>query len=86
MSYFAAFACYLVAVALKVYQQRNVQFTDYKKMPAVSYGMAGTEIIMSYCVILHFESLSALLILWFAMGSGGALGSVIGTWLHARNH
>jgi hypothetical protein len=25
-----------------------------------------------------------MLLLWLAIGSGGALGSILGTWIHAR--
>lgn len=86
MNYFAAFACYLVSVTLKAYQQRQVMAAEYRKMPAVSYGMAACEVFITYSVIKTADSLSGLAILAFAIGSGGALGSILGTWLHARKH
>lgn len=86
MTYFAAFAAYLVAVTLKAYQQRQVMAAEYLKMPAVSYGMAACEVFITYTVIKTADSALGLALLAFAIGSGGALGSILGTWLHARSH
>lgn len=84
MSYALAFFAYLVAVTLKAYQQRQVMAAEYSKMPVVSYGMAACEVFITYTVIKTADSPSGLFILVFAIGSGGALGSILGTWLHAR--
>lgn len=86
MSLLAAFACYLVAVTLKAYQQRQVMAAEYLKMPVVSYGMAACEVFITYSVVKTADSFSGLALLAFAIGSGGALGSMLGTWLHARSH
>ena len=86
MSYALAFFAYLVSVTLKAYQQRQVMAAEYLKMPAVSYGMAACEIFITYTVIKTADSPYGLVLLAFAIGSGGALGSILGTWLHARKH
>lgn len=86
MSYFFAFLAYLVAVTLKAYQQRQVMAAEYLKMPVVSYGMAMCEVFITYSVIRTSNSTEGLLLLAFAIGTGGAFGSILGTWLHARKN
>jgi ABC-type phosphate/phosphonate transport system permease subunit len=86
VSFIAAFFAYLVAVTLKALQQRHVQHAEYLKMPAVSYGMAACEVFITYSVIKTFPDVWGLALLILAIGSGGAIGSILGTWLHARKH
>ena len=86
MTYLAAFAAYFVAVTLKAYQQRQVMAAEYLKMPAVSYGMAACEVFITFTVIRAYDDTLALVLTALAIGSGGALGSILGTWLHARKH
>jgi len=84
VNYLFAFLAYLLAVTLKAYQQRQVMAAEYHKMPVVSYGMAFCEVFITYSVVKTAESPSGLLLLALSIGSGGALGSILGTWLHAR--
>jgi hypothetical protein len=84
VSYGFALLAYLVAVTLKAFQQRQVMAAEYLKMPVVSYGMAMCDVFITYSVIKTADSAQGLLLLAFAIGTGGALGSILGTWLHAR--
>lgn len=85
MNYLLAFFAYLVAVTLKAIQQRQVQHAEYRKMPAISYGMAACDVFL-VAMIARAEGLRELLVFAFAIGTGGALGSILGTWLHVRQH
>lgn len=84
MSYFAAFAASFMAVALKALQQRQVMAAEYLKMPAISYGMAACEVFITVNVVHTATSIAGLALLAVAIGTGGAVGSMLGTWLHAR--
>lgn len=86
MTYLVALLIYLVAVTLKAYQQRNVMAAEYRAMPIVSFGMAFCDIFLMALVFHSANDIWQLIGLWLAIGAGGSLGSVLGTWLHARNH
>lgn len=86
MIYVFAFFAYFLAVTLKAYQQRQVQHAEYWKMPPVSFGMAFCEIFLLTLVVRSANDVWQLVGLWLAIGSGGALGSILGTWLHVRKH
>lgn len=84
MNYLAAFAASLVFIALKALQQRQVMAAEYLKMPAVSMGMAGCEVFIMVNVVKTADSLGGLVLLALCIGSGAAIGSILGTWWHAR--
>ena len=84
MSYALAFLAYFAYVTLKALQQRQVMAAEYLKMPPLSYGMAACEVFVFANVVYASDSLLSLTLLAFCIGSGGALGSMLGTWLHAR--
>lgn len=84
MTYLLAGLAYFISVTLKAVQQRQVQHAEYRKMPLVSYGMSFCEIFLMSLVVRHTESTETLVYLALAIGTGGAVGSVLGTYLHAR--
>ena len=86
VTYLFAFLVYLIAVTFKAYQQRQVQHAEYRKMPPISYGMAFCDIFLMALVIHSADSIWQLIGLWLAAGTGGSLGSILGTWLHARKN
>lgn len=86
MNYALAFFAYLVAVTLKAYQQLNVMNAEYRKMPALSYGMAACDVFLMATIAKSADSLIELSLFVLAIGTGGAFGSILGTWLHARKH
>ena len=86
MTYLAAFLAYLCFVGMKAMQQRQVMNAEYLKMPPLSYGMAFCEVFVMAVVAKNADSVGELALLAFAIGTGGALGSMLGTYLHARKH
>lgn len=86
MSYFLAFIAYLCFVGMKAMQQRQVMNAEYLKMPPLSYGMAFCEVFVMATVAKTSDSLFGLVLLALAIGTGGALGSILGTYLHVRKH
>jgi adenosine/AMP kinase len=84
VTYALAFMAYLIAVTLKAMQQRQVQHAEYRKMPLVSFGMAFCEIFILSMVVRHAENTQELVYLALAIGAGGSIGSILGTFLHAR--
>lgn len=86
MTYLAAFLASLIYIALKATQQRQVMNAEYSKMPAVSIGMAFCEVFIVANVIHTADSIPGLALLALAIGSGSAIGSMLGTYLHVRNH
>lgn len=86
MIYVTAFFVSAFYIGLKATQQRQVQFAEYLKMPAVSLGMAYCE---AFIVTSYIGSASGgwqRFSLATAIGLGAACGSMLGTYLHARNH
>lgn len=86
MNYLAAFLASLIYIALKATQQRQVMNAEYAKMPAVSIGMAFCEVFIVANVIHTADSIPGLIFLALSIGSGSAIGSILGTYLHVRNH
>jgi hypothetical protein len=86
MTYLLAFLAYLLYIAMKAMQQRQVQHAEYLKMPPLSYGMAFCEVFVMSLVVKHADSNWQLLGLALAIGTGSSLGSILGTYLHARKH
>lgn len=86
MTYFAAFVVYLLYVLLRATQQRQVQHAEYWRMPPVSILMALADVFLVVNVIKTSDDTLALVGLALCMGLGGGLGSMLGTWLHARRH
>lgn len=73
-----------VYVFLKATQQRHVQFAQYWRMPWPSYGMAFCEVFVISTVARTADGWGPAIALAFCIGSGAWIGSVLGTWLHAR--
>jgi hypothetical protein len=86
MTYFAAFAVSFLYIFLKATQQRQVMACQYRKMPLLSMGMAFCEVFIVSNVARTADGFLPLLFLALAIGSGSALGSILGTYLHARKH
>lgn len=86
MIYLLAFVASLLYIGLKATQQRQVMACEYRRMPAVSMGMAFCEVFIVANVAHTADSPWGLFWLAVAIGSGSALGSILGTYLHARNH
>lgn len=84
MNYVLAFFASLLYIGLKATQQRQVQFEEYAKMPAVSLAMAGCEVFLMVNVVHSADSIAGLVLLALCIGAGAGLGSILGTWLHAR--
>jgi hypothetical protein len=83
-----AFAVSFLYIALKATQQRQVMLAQYLRMPPVSFAMAYCEVFLTgsiaYSYIAH--GLWHAFVMANAIGAGGALGSVVGTYLHKRKH
>ncbi len=86
MTYFLAFLVSALYIGLKATQQRQVMNAEYRKMPAVSIGMAFCEVFIVANVARTADGLAQLALLALAIGAGSALGSMLGTYLHVRNH
>lgn len=86
MTFVAAFLAALIAVFLKATQQRQVMAAEYSRMPAVSIGMAFCEVFIISNVIHAADSVPGLVLLALCIGTGGAIGSILGVWLHAKTH
>ena len=83
MSFVLAFLASFVLIFLKATQQRQVQFAEYKKMPPVSMGMAFCEVFIVANVARSAEGFWPLVLLAVCIGLGAAVGSILGTYLHA---
>ena len=86
LSYALAFLASLLYIALKATQQRQVMHAEYRKMPPVSIGMAFCEVFIMVNVVHTADSVAGLIVLALCIGTGAALGSIIGTYLHASKH
>ena len=84
MTYLAAFLASLSYIALKALQQRQVMAAEYLKMPLVSMAMAGCEVFIMVNIVHTADSLGGLVTLAVSIGLGAGIGSMFGTWLHAR--
>jgi hypothetical protein len=86
LTYVFAFLVSALYIGLKATQQRQVMAAEYRKMPAVSLGMAFCEVFIVANVARSADGVLELALLALSIGLGSALGSIIGTYLHARNH
>jgi hypothetical protein len=86
VTYLLAFLVSALYIALKATQQRQVMAAEYRKMPAVSVAMAFCEVFIVANVARTANGALELAILALSIGTGSALGSIAGTYLHARNH
>lgn len=86
MTYLAAFGVSFLYIFLKATQQRQVMACQYRKMPLVSLAMGFCEVFIVANVARSADGLLPLTLLALSIGSGSALGSILGTYLHARKH
>lgn len=86
MTYLLAFLVSALYIGLKATQQRQVQHAQYRKMPPVSIGMAFCEVFIVANVARTADGFWPLFFLALSIGSGSALGSILGTYLHVRKH
>lgn len=84
MTYLLAFAVSFLYIFLKATQQRQVMAAEYLKMPPVSMAMAFCEVFIVASVARTADTVAELIILAVFIGLGGGLGSMLGTYLHAR--
>lgn len=86
MIYLAVFAATFLNIGLRATQQRQVMAAQYWRMPPVSMGMAFCEVFVwgSVAKAALVGGAWQLVCVALAMGLGGALGSMAGTYLHAR--
>jgi ribose/xylose/arabinose/galactoside ABC-type transport system permease subunit len=86
MTYLLAFLVSALYIGLKAIQQRQVMAAEYRKMPAVSLGMAFCEVFIVANVARSADGVANLVLLALAIGLGSALGSILGTYIHVRKH
>ena len=84
MNFLLAWAVSFCYIFLKATQQRQVQFAEYRKMPLPSYGMAFCEVFVTTAIVRSLHSHWELALLAFCIGTGAWMGSMLGTYLHAR--
>ena len=84
MNFLIAWAVSFCYIFLKSTQQRQVQFAEYRKMPLPSYGMAFCEVFVTTLIVRHYDDFASLALLAFCIGTGAWMGSMLGTFLHAR--
>lgn len=82
----AAAGASLLYIALKATQQRQVMRAQYARMPPVSVAMAFCEIFIVSNVARSADDVPGLVLLALAIGVGGAVGSILGTYFHVRKH
>jgi hypothetical protein len=70
-----------VYVFLRAFQQKNVMHSNYKWMVPTSYGMGVCDV---YLIVSIANGNHVLYMAALAMGTGGAAGSVMATYLHNR--
>lgn len=84
MKYFAIIVIYCLYVTFKALQQRQVQHAEYVKMPLCSMGMAFCEVFYVSRVAINPHDFIGLCLIALCIGTGGSIGSMLGTWLHQR--
>jgi O-antigen/teichoic acid export membrane protein len=84
VNFLLAWAVSFLYIFLKSTQQRQVQFAEYRKMPIPSYGMAFCEVFVTSVVVRHYNDAISLVVLAICIGTGAWMGSMLGTYLHAR--
>lgn len=86
MTYLLAFAVSFLNIGLRALQQRHVMHAQYWRMPPASMAMAFCEVFLVGTVAISTHSMTELIWLALAIGSGSGLGSMFGTYVHARKH
>lgn len=86
MTFLAAFLVSCLYIFLKATQQRQVMAAEYRKMPPVSILMAFCEVFIVANVAKTADGIPELSLLALCIGTGSALGSILGTYLHVRNN
>lgn len=88
MIYLAVFAATFLNIALRATQQRHVMAAQYWRMPPVSFGMGFCDVFVWGAVAKTalIGTTPQLVGVALAMGFGGSIGSITGTWLHKRRH
>ena len=81
-----AFAASFLFIFLKATQQRQVMLAQYSRMPLVSIAMSFCEVFVVANVAKTADSHSGLVMLALAIGIGGGIGGVLGTYMHAKKH
>lgn len=81
-AYLTLFAATFVMVAGRVFQQLNVVHEDYWLMPLASYGMAYSELVIALTGAIAVSRGRSWVLVGFATGTGGAVASVVTTWLY----
>ena len=84
LNFLLAWAVMLGYVFFRSTQQRHVQHEQYSRMPWPSYGMAVCEVFVTVNIVRNYDDPAALALLAFALGTGGWMGSMLGTYMHAR--
>lgn len=86
MIYLAVFSATFINIALRATQQRQVMAAQYWRMPPISFGMAFCEVFVwgNVAKAALAGSTWQLAGVALAMGCGGSLGSMLGTYLHVR--
>lgn len=82
----AAFFVAMLYVGLRATQQRHVQHEQYWRMPAISLLMGYCDIFLVASAIHLSDDSGFWSMFWLAtvIGLGSGIGSMLGTYLHAR--
>lgn len=78
---------YFLSVFAKAFQQRNVAFVNYLLLVPMSYLLAAADVTVFSMIAwkaASTDSIFGMLLMIFAIGTGGALGSLLATWLHHK--
>ncbi|MCK5013231.1 MAG: hypothetical protein KAS66_05385 [Candidatus Omnitrophica bacterium] len=78
--FFASFAY----VALRAFQQLNVQHHKIGWAVPISYGMAYFDMFLIGTIAINAVNLEDKVWLWFQLGTGGALGAIFSMLLHKK--
>lgn len=83
-----AFAVSFLYIAMKATQQRQVMAAQYWRMPPVSMAMAYCEVFLTGSIAYSYIEHGWLhaFVMGTAIGAGGSVGSMLGTYLHKRKH
>lgn len=81
MIYLFLFGTTFMYVFLRAFQQKNVMHSKYGWMIPTSYGMGVCDV---YIITTIAAGGHVLWLAAFSMGTGGAIGSMLATYLHNR--
>ena len=73
-----------IYVALRSFQQLNVQHHKMKWAVFISYGMAYFDMFLIGIIAVNAVNLDEKAWLWFQLGTGGAMGALFSMALHKR--